>query len=91
MARTLTLSEKIEKAVAYIRKKTDMTPQVAVVLGSGLGNLSSQMDEVATVPFDKIPHFPKSGVEGHAGELVLGKIGRKRVALMNGRVHYYEG
>jgi purine-nucleoside phosphorylase len=91
MARVLNLSEKIEKAVGYIRKKTDLNPQVAVVLGSGLGNLSSHMDEVVTIPFDKIPHFPKSGVEGHAGELILGKIGRKRVALMNGRVHYYEG
>ncbi len=91
MAKTLMLSQQIDKAVAFIRKKTDLKPQVAVVLGSGLGNLSSQMQEEATIPFDKIPHFPKSGVEGHAGELVLGRIGRKRVAVMNGRVHYYEG
>jgi purine-nucleoside phosphorylase len=91
MAKTLTLSQKIDKAVSFIRKKTALKPQVAVVLGSGLGNLSSHMEVEATIPFDKIPHFPKSGVEGHAGELVLGKIGRKRVALMNGRVHYYEG
>lgn len=91
MAKTLTLSQQIDKAVSFIRKKTAMKPQVAVVLGSGLGKLSTHMEVEATIPFDKIPHFPKSGVEGHAGELVLGKIGKKRVALMNGRVHYYEG
>lgn len=91
MAKELSLSQKIDRAVAFIRKKSALRPQVAVVLGSGLGNLSSRMVEDARIPFEKIPHFPKSGVEGHAGELVLGKIGRKRVAVMNGRVHYYEG
>jgi len=91
MAKELTLSEKTDKAVGFIRKKSELKPQVAVVLGSGLGNLSGRMVEEARIPFDKIPHFPKSGVEGHAGELVLGKIGPKRVAVMNGRVHYYEG
>ena len=91
MPKEPTLSQKIDKAASFIRKKSELKPQVAVVLGSGLGNLSSHMVEEATIPFDTIPHFPKSGVEGHAGELVLGKIGRKRVAVMNGRVHYYEG
>jgi len=91
MAKVLTLSEKIDKAVAFIRKGNDFKAQIGVVLGSGLGNLSSHMDEHARIPFGDIPHFPKSGVQGHAGELVLGKIGRRRVALMDGRVHYYEG
>jgi len=91
MAKALTLKQKIDKAVAYIRKKSDLKPTTAVVLGSGLGNLSSHMEIDAVIPFDKIPHFPVSGVEGHAGELILGKVGRRRVALMNGRVHYYEG
>ncbi len=91
MPKELSLSQKIDRAVAFVRKKSALRPQVAVVLGSGLGNLSSRMVEDARIPFEKIPHFPKSGVEGHAGELVLGKIGRKRVAVMNGRVHYYEG
>jgi purine-nucleoside phosphorylase len=91
MAKELTLRQKIDQAVSFIRKKSDSKPQVAVVLGSGLGNLSSHMVEEARIPFGKIPHFPRSGVEGHAGELVLGKIGRRRVAVMNGRVHYYEG
>jgi purine-nucleoside phosphorylase len=91
MAQEITLSQKIDKAVTFVRKKSDLKPQVAVVLGSGLGNLSSRMVEDARIPFEKIPYFPKSGVEGHAGELMLGRIGRKRVAVMNGRVHYYEG
>lgn len=91
MAQVLTLSQKIEKAVDFIRKKNDFKAQIAVVLGSGLGNLSSHMEEEARIPFEKIPHFPKSGVQGHAGELVLGKIGRRRIAVMDGRVHYYEG
>lgn len=91
MPKMLTLSQKIEKAVSFIRKKNDFKAQVAVVLGSGLGNLSSRMVEEARIPFEKIPHFPQSGVQGHAGELVLGKIGRRRVAVMDGRVHYYEG
>lgn len=91
MARELTQGAKIEKAVGYIRKKSEIKPQVAVVLGSGLGKLTNLMTVDCVIPFDKIPYFPQSGVEGHAGELVLGKIGRKRVALMNGRVHYYEG
>jgi len=91
MARALTYREKIEKAADYIRKKSALKPQIAVVLGSGLGNLSAHMTIDATIPFEKIPYFPKSSVLGHAGELVIGKIGRRRVALMNGRVHYYEG
>jgi len=91
MARELSLREKIEKAAAFIQKKSSLKPQIAIVLGSGLGNLSGHMEEDARIPFDKIPHFPRSSVEGHAGELVLGRIGRRRVAVMNGRVHYYEG
>lgn len=87
----MTLVEKIQEAVAFVRKKSSVEPEVAIVLGSGLGNLSSHMDEDATIPFGDIPHFPSSGVEGHAGELVLGKVGGKPVAVMNGRVHYYEG
>ena len=91
MADTLKLTQKIDEAVAFIRKQSALVPEVAVVLGSGLGNLSSRMEEDATIPFGDIPHFPQSGVAGHAGELVLGTVSGKPVALMNGRVHYYEG
>lgn len=91
MADTLTLTQKIDEAVAFIRGKSSTVPEVAIVLGSGLGNLSSHMEEDATIPFGDVPHFPKSGVEGHAGELVLGTVSGVPVAVMNGRVHYYEG
>ncbi len=91
MADTLKLTQKIDEAVAFIREQSAVVPEIAVVLGSGLGNLSSRMEVDATIPFGDIPHFPKSGVQGHAGELVLGTVSGKPVALMNGRVHYYEG
>jgi purine-nucleoside phosphorylase len=91
MSENLTLKQKIDEAVAYIRQHSSIAPDVAIVLGSGLGNLSSHMEEDAVVPFGDIPHFPSSGVEGHAGELVLGTVSGKPVAVMNGRVHYYEG
>ena len=91
MTDKLKLSQMIEEAVKYVREKSKVVPDVAIVLGSGLGNLSSHMEEDATIPFGDIPHFPQSGVEGHAGELVLGTISGKPVAVMNGRVHYYEG
>jgi purine-nucleoside phosphorylase len=91
MADTLKLTRRIDEAVAFIREKSAVVPEIAVVLGSGLGNLSSRMDVDATISFGDIPHFPQSGVQGHAGELVLGTVSGKPVALMNGRVHYYEG
>jgi purine-nucleoside phosphorylase len=87
----MALAHDIEKAVKFIHKHSEIVPEVAIVLGSGLGNLSSHMSEDAKIPFGDIPNFPSSGVEGHAGELVLGKVGSKPVAVMNGRVHYYEG
>ncbi len=91
MSNELTLKQKIDEAIAYVRGKSTVTPDVAIVLGSGLGNLSSHMEEDATIPFGDIPHFPTSGVLGHAGELVLGTVSGVPVAVMNGRVHYYEG
>lgn len=91
MAHTLTLRQRIDEAAAFVRRETDLVPEVAVVLGSGLGNLSKHTKVSSTIPFGNIPHFPKSSVEGHAGELVIGEIGGRGVAVMNGRVHYYEG
>jgi len=91
MPNELPLYDRIKEAKGFIRKETGFKAQIAVVLGSGLGKLSQHMKEVARIPFGDIPHFPQSGVQGHAGELVLGTLGKKNVALMNGRVHYYEG
>lgn len=67
------------------------TPRVGIILGSGLGGLADQIDVVASISYDDIPEFPRSTVEGHAGRLILGRLGGMPVACMQGRIHYYEG
>jgi len=67
------------------------SPRVGIVLGSGLGGLADQVEEVACIDYADIPHFPRSTVEGHAGRLILGRLGGMPVACMQGRIHYYEG
>ncbi len=83
--------EKLQAALAYIRKKTDFKPRVAVVLGSGLGGFAARTDAVTAIEYATIPHFPKSTVSGHRGRFVFGYVGKTPVVLMEGRVHYYEG
>ncbi|GAA6754701.1 purine-nucleoside phosphorylase [Thermus thalpophilus] len=83
--------EQIQEAVRYIQSKTDFTPEVGVVLGSGLGPLAEEVEKVAEVPYGEIPHFPLSTAPGHAGRLVLGHLEGKKVLVYQGRVHYYEG
>jgi len=81
----------IEEAADYIRKKLAITPEVGLVLGSGLGVLAERMENAVRIPYGDIPHFPVSTVEGHAGELVAGYAAGRPVILMNGRFHLYEG
>jgi purine-nucleoside phosphorylase len=78
-------------AVGYVRAHCTIRPKLAIILGSGLGNFASQVRNAVTIPYADIPHFPKSTVEGHSGKLVLGIIGNVPVAIMQGRVHAYEG
>ncbi len=85
------LRAQIEEAVAAIRTRTALTPEVAVILGTGLGALSDSMTVEARVSYGDIPHFVASTVEGHRGELVFGRIAGRTAVVMNGRVHYYEG
>ncbi len=85
------MAERITDCMAYIRKKTDFVPRVALVLGSGLGDLAEQIDVVDTVEYSDIPQFPQSTVAGHKGRFVFGYIGENPVVIMQGRVHYYEG
>lgn len=80
-----------QSAVAHIRSLTPLTPRLGIILGSGLGNFASQVEDPTTIPYADIPHFPKSTVEGHSGKLVLGHIAGVPVAVMQGRVHAYEG
>lgn len=74
-----------------IRKKTDFIPHVGLILGSGLGALADEIEQVAKIRYDEIDGFPKSTVQGHNGQFVFGYIGQVPVVVMQGRVHYYEG
>lgn len=85
------LKGQINSAVEYIRKHTDIVPEVAVILGTGLGALAHQVEGQLEIPYEKIPHFSVSTLEAHAGNLVFGKIEGKEVVVMQGRFHYYEG
>ena len=83
--------EKANKAAEFILANCSLRPRVALVLGSGLGAFADTLDDSVKIPFGDIPNFPKSTVEGHAGKLVVGKVGDVPIAAMQGRVHFYEG
>ena len=81
----------LEEAVKSLRARTALSPRVGVVLGSGLGGFGSRLTDRVEIPYEAIPHWPVSTAEGHAGRLVLGRLGELPVAVMAGRVHLYEG
>ncbi|SMG27730.1 purine-nucleoside phosphorylase [Paenibacillus aquistagni] len=83
--------EHIEAAASYIKGKTEVAPEVGLILGSGLGVLADLVENPTTIAYSDIPHFPQSTVEGHAGELLIGTIQGRGVVLMKGRFHMYEG
>ena len=85
------MKKRLEEAVEFIRSKTQMTPQVAIVLGSGLGAFADKITDAVAIPYGDIPGFPISTVKGHKGQLVIGKAKGKTVVAMQGRFHYYEG
>ncbi len=85
------LLKKIDACVAAIRKKTDFKPEIALILGTGLGNLAQRIKTETIFTYDKLPHFPRSTVESHKGQLVLGELSGKKIAAMEGRFHFYEG
>jgi purine-nucleoside phosphorylase len=78
-------------ATAYIKSQTSTAPVLGIILGSGLGNFASQVENATAIPYADIPHFPQSTVAGHSGKLVIGTIAGIPVAVMQGRVHAYEG
>jgi purine-nucleoside phosphorylase len=80
-----------EKAAKFVRARTRLRPQIALVLGSGLGAFADGMARAVRIDYAKIPHFPRSTAVGHAGRLVIGEVGAIPVAVMQGRVHFYEG
>lgn len=79
------------EATQFIEQKINLPPEIGLVLGSGLGVLAEEVAEKVTIPYERIPHFPVSTVEGHAGQLVVGTLENKPVVLMQGRFHFYEG
>ena len=83
--------EAVEAAAAVVRVHCDIPPEIAIVLGTGLGGLANEIDVEASVSYAKIPGFPLSTVESHAGRLLIGTLGGKKVVAMQGRFHRYEG
>lgn len=83
--------EKIVETANYIKDKINIKPDIALVLGSGLGNFTDNITESIEIPYEEIPNFPISTVKGHGGKLVIGKLQGKNVIAMKGRIHFYEG
>src|SRR5467141_4462857 len=80
-----------ERAAKFILSKTKLRPRIGLVLGSGLGAFADELAAASRIDYKKIPHFPRSTAIGHAGRLVIGKVDDVPVAVMQGRVHFYEG
>lgn len=85
------LYESVEQSAAFLRRKTEIEPRVAIVLGTGLGGVAERIRVSTRVSFSEIPHFPLSTVTGHKGDLLFGTLAGCPVVAMQGRVHYYEG
>ncbi|MGC5324469.1 purine-nucleoside phosphorylase [Brevibacillus sp. SYSU BS000544] len=81
----------IQEAKAAIEAKTSVKPQIGLILGSGLGVLADEIENAVAISYSEIPHFTKSTVAGHKGQLVIGTLEGKTVVAMQGRFHYYEG
>lgn len=85
------MNKKLQLCLRQIRQRTDFTPKIALILGSGLGALAEETDTVCTISYDEIEGFPISTVQGHAGRFIFGYLANTPVVIMQGRVHYYEG
>ena len=80
-----------EETVSYIKNQTDFSPDTGIILGTGLGGMVSEIEQVYSLEYESIPNFPVSTVEGHHGKLIFGLLGNKKVLAMQGRFHFYEG
>jgi purine-nucleoside phosphorylase len=85
------MQEKLKETVRYLKKEGFVAPAIGIVLGTGLGGLVAEIDIIKSIAYDKIPHFPIATVASHHGQLIYGIIRGKKVVVMQGRFHYYEG
>ena len=85
------LLDKVTETVSYIRSQSQVKPKIGIILGSGLGSFVQHVQVDAQIPFNKIPHFVSTSVEGHQGNLILGTLGKHSIVILQGRLHYYEG
>lgn len=83
--------QKIQETADFLKSIIKTNPKTGIILGTGLGNLVTQITDKIEIPYEKIPNFPVSTVEGHSGKLIVGKLGDIEVLAMQGRFHYYEG
>ncbi|MBU9889413.1 MAG: purine-nucleoside phosphorylase [Candidatus Omnitrophica bacterium] len=83
--------DRIDKCLAFIRQRTSFSPEIALILGTGLGNLAKRVKEEKSFVYRDLPYFPETTVASHSGKLILGELAGKKVAVMEGRYHYYEG
>lgn len=83
--------KRLTECLTFIRERTDIVPDVALVLGSGLGDYGKQISVKCSISYEEIPGFPFSTVDGHNGRFLFGSLGDKKIVVMQGRVHYYEG
>ena len=81
----------IKETANFLKEQTNYNPKIGIILGTGLGGLVNEIDIKFSIPYDKIPNFPISTVEGHSGKLIFGLIKGKEVVVMQGRFHFYEG
>jgi purine-nucleoside phosphorylase len=85
------MKAKIEESVKAITDKVSFKPEIGIILGTGLGMLAKDVEPAGVIPYQEIPHFPVPTVESHSGRFILGKLSGKKVCVMQGRFHYYEG
>ena len=87
----MSILDQLKESCDYIHTQTHLRPRLAIVLGSGLSTLIKDIDQVTSIPFSKIPHFPQPLVQGHSGTMEIGYLDKKPLIVMKGRVHLYEG
>ena len=81
----------IQMSAAYLKNRTSRVPDILLILGSGLGDLCSRIEDAVIIPYAEIPGFPNSNVAGHADQLIFGRLGGQSIVAMQGRFHFYEG